>query len=284
MMIDPKGKPYEITVIDSSGNPVLDKAAVRAVDQMSFIPARRGNTPIDSSLSVKMLFYTGHAIHGAKSKFVTAYGKFAKDIDAGDKVQAESELADLEVTSLYEDAFRAYAQYLYDRKWGSEEDQLADLRRAVANDDLGPYLPSGLHQQVLKERLALEVKLGDYGAALVTWKALDRIAPDATRGELQPTIDRINALRNSDQTVITSGSMSHRGTWSGHLFRNRFSVSVKSGGVSEIKLRCKQKYALFKYDPKLQYSVDTSAGECSIEVIGDPGTTFELSQLVTPAS
>src|SRR5579862_9010922 len=30
MMIDPKGKPYEITVLDSSGNPVLENAAVRA--------------------------------------------------------------------------------------------------------------------------------------------------------------------------------------------------------------------------------------------------------------
>src|SRR6185437_7057829 len=33
MMIDPKGKPYQVTVIDSSGNAALEQAAVKGADK-----------------------------------------------------------------------------------------------------------------------------------------------------------------------------------------------------------------------------------------------------------
>jgi TonB family protein len=45
LMIDPKGKPYEATVADSTGNPVFEKAALAAVDKWRFEPASKGGTP-----------------------------------------------------------------------------------------------------------------------------------------------------------------------------------------------------------------------------------------------
>jgi TonB family protein len=278
MMIDPNGKPYEVTVLDSSGNSALEKAAVRALGQMSFQPAKLGRTPIDSSLSFKMRFYMGEPIIGASSEFIAAYRRFTKSVDAGDKAQADAQMPKLQVENLYEDAFKAYAQYFYDRKWGTDAEQLADLERAVAGEDLGRYLPRDAFHGALAGQFGLEVKLKDYGSALATWKTLGPIAPTAIRAQLQPIVDQINGLANSDQPIITSGSIDNRASWNSRLFRHRFSLAVKNGAVSEIKLRCKKKYVFFKYDPAIQYAVSPSAGECEIEVVGDPGTTFDLTQ------
>src|SRR5689334_23674614 len=56
MMIDTRGKPYEVTVVDSSGNAAFEKAAVNMLNQTSFEPAHRGSTAIDSSYTFKVKF------------------------------------------------------------------------------------------------------------------------------------------------------------------------------------------------------------------------------------
>ncbi len=67
-------------------------------------------------------------------------------------------------------------------------------------------------------------------------------------------------------------------TWHGHLLKSHFDLSVTSGTVSEIKLWCKKQYVFFKYQPGTHYTVNAKAGECSIEVVGELGTAFELAQ------
>ncbi len=87
MMIDPKGKPYEVMVADSSGNPAFEKAALKAVNWLDFQPARRGKTPIDSSFTFKMKFAIRELANGASVSFASAYRRFAKATQAGDKVK-----------------------------------------------------------------------------------------------------------------------------------------------------------------------------------------------------
>lgn len=50
------GQPNNITVATSSGHQVLDDAAVKAVQQWAFAPARRGQTPIDGTVLVPLNF------------------------------------------------------------------------------------------------------------------------------------------------------------------------------------------------------------------------------------
>jgi hypothetical protein len=57
-----------------------------------------------------------------------------------------------------------------------------------------------------------------------------------------------------------------------------FEIAVSSGRVSEIKLRCERQYVFFRYEPGVQYKVDGAGGTCGIELVGDPGTAFELIQ------
>ena len=51
------GKPSSVTVSKSSGQEVLDEAAVKTVNKWSFVPAMRGNTPIDGCVTVPITFH-----------------------------------------------------------------------------------------------------------------------------------------------------------------------------------------------------------------------------------
>jgi TonB family protein len=277
MMIDPKGKPYEVNLLDSSGDPVLDAAASKAVERMKFEPAREAGKPIDSSLTFKLQFYPDWPGE-ISNKFTHTYERLTKAIDVGNKDQADTQLSDLRAQSSYEGSFRDYAQYLYDSKWGTLEHQVTDLRRAFGGDSLiFGFVPRIVGVRALTTLFSLEVSSRDYGAALQTWKKLKRFALKADRAELQKTVDQLMALRSDDRPLVTAGSIGQDG-WNGWLFKNHFFIAVKQGAISAIKLRCQKKYVSIEYDPDTQYTVSPSAGDCGINVIGDPGTKFDLVQ------
>jgi hypothetical protein len=118
----------------------------------------------------------------------------------------------------------------------------------------------------------------DLGGALQTWRILDPIAPEEMRKQLQPTIDHLITMRDSDKAFALSARIDKGTRWHGSLLRHRFAITVTDGAVSEIKLRCEKQYLFFKYDPSLEYSVNGRSGLCGIEIVGAPGTTFELIQ------
>jgi hypothetical protein len=68
-------------------------------------------------------------------------------------------------------------------------------------------------------------------------------------------------------------------SWNYELLKRRFQIEVASGKVAEIKLRCDRQYVFFQFDPKLQYTIGGNDRSCSMEVVGDPGTKFRLTQL-----
>ena len=278
MMIDPKGKPYEVMVVDSSGNPAFEKAALRAVNQVAFQPAERAGTPIDSSFVFKMKFAIRDMANGASQGFATAYRRFTKAVQDGDKAKADLSLASLKPQNLYEEAFANFGKWHYHRRWGTPLEQRQDLERAIAGEEKPTYLPKDVFALALYTRFGLEVEAIDYGQALETWKVLDPIATPEMRERLQGIVDQLRAAQFTRQPVRQTGVIGEHNNWSSVLYRNRFSIALTSGAVSEIKLRCAQQYLFFKYQPDVQYSIGARKDHCGIEVVGTPGTTFVLMQ------
>jgi TonB family protein len=277
-MIDPQGKPFEAMVVDSSGNPAFDKAALRAVDQMAFQAARRGDTPIDSSLTFKLKFAIADMANGATPQYAAAYRRFTKAVQAGDKAKADAELARLKPENLYEEAFANYGKFVYHRQWGTPAEQLRDLEGAIAGEDKATYLPKDAFALAVYSKFRLEVMTSDYGQALETWKVLEPIATPEMRKDFGDVVEKIRAAQSGTQPVRQQLAIGSRHIWSSMLYRNRFSIAVKSGAISEIKLRCAQQYLFFKHQPGVVYSIGSRADRCRIEVLGDEGTTFELLQ------
>jgi TonB family protein len=275
MMIDPKGKPYEVMIMDSSGNPAFEKAALKAINLVSFAPARRGDTPVDSSLTFKFKFYMGDFGKGASPSFAANYGKFTKAITAGDKATADTML---KAKNLYEEAFEHYSRYFYYTKWGQPAEQLRELSLAIAGEKRPEYLPKKTFVHALTARFVLQAKGGDYGDALATWAILEPIASKGERAPLAPVADQIKALQHGTQPLRYAALIGETHSWSGYLLRDRFSIDVTSGKVSEIKLRCEKQYLFFKYEPGVEYSIGRKKDQCHMEVVGNQGTEFVLIQ------
>ena len=279
-MVDPQGKPFEITVIRSTGNKIFDDTARKAVAQSTFEPGTLDGKPIESGFEMKYKFSNpqmrGNV--GASPAFVRDYKALMSAISSGDRAAADADLSRLKISNLYEDAYFGLATFLYAQKWGNEAQQMEGLRRAIAEEDVAHYLPKDMFQSALLERLKLEVKTHDYADVMKTWTRLQKMAVDQdTQARILPLIEQLKKLRTDDSQYEMAGQMPE-GEWFVHLFKRHFQAIVSDGFIEQVKLRCDKRYVYFNFDPKLAYEVANADGNCSAEFEGARGTKFKLVQ------
>ncbi|HKR35193.1 MAG TPA: energy transducer TonB [Steroidobacteraceae bacterium] len=279
MMIDREGKTYEATVVDSTGNRAFERAALAAVEKWSFEPARMNGTPIEAGRTFKLKFRLTDAEKGARPEFSRSYRQLLKAIEAGDRERADSRLALMRPHNLYEDGYYGVALYTYHRRWGTTAQQLSALRRAIADETEPNYLPKELFVSALQAQLSIEISTRDYARALETWATLRRNADAATLSRWEKSIGEIEALRTSDTAYAVTGEIATGTSWYYQLLKDRFQIDVTSGRLAEVKLRCNRQYVSFPFDPQLQYKISGNDRGCWMEVVGDPGTQFQLTQL-----
>lgn len=280
MMVDATGKPYEVTVVASSGDKEFEASAVKAIEAAEFTPGMANGKPIESATEFKVVFaITGDASpKAASTKFASEYFALTRAAKAKDRRAADAAMGRMVVQNLYEDAHYGLAQYLYASIWGDAAQQLAGLRRAVAHETQAQYLPKAAFQAALMQSLILDISSHDYDDALNMWASLQKsVADPGALEKLRPTIHAVNALRTSDAAYGVHGSMTG-GTWNFGLFKQNFRLTVASGHIAEIKLRCARGFVQFAFDPALQYKVESRYGSCKMELDGIPGTQFTLTQ------
>ncbi len=278
LMVDSTGKPHDVTVSDSSGNPAFERAALRTMDKVTFAPARRNGAPVDASFTFKLKFAMGNPAKGATSEFVTIYRKFMNAIQARDKPRADEQLARLAPRNLYEEAFANIAKYYYHVAWGMPGQQREDLNAAIAGEKKPVYLPNDLFVTALYMKFKLEVGASEFGTALKTWEVLEPLADAEMRQKVQKVVGEIQAIKESDHLTHVWGVVNDRSRWSTWLLRNRFNVVVKDGSISDVTLTCARKVVSFKFDPDMQYTIGSARDSCEVLLVGQPGTTFEFNQ------
>lgn len=277
MMVDPEGKPYEFEVVSTTGTKAFEVEALKAAAAMRFAPATLGGHPVDAAVELPVYFIT-HTGNGASAEFGKGYQALGKAIDAKDQIAAEAILKKLTPRNIYESAFFGVAQFKYAARWGSEREQIVGLRRAISGTTKPQYLDKRFFTLALQQLFILEVRAQDYAAALATYETWSAQRPDSeTLAKLQLIAEQVRALRSDGRSYSVQGQM-RTGVWSYRIFKSKFSFTVTSGRISQIKLYCQNKYVLFRFDPTLQYTIEKGFGECSIVVYGDANTEFQLVQ------
>lgn len=279
-MVDTAGKPYEIVATDSGGGEVFERAAVEATAASLFEPALLNGMPVEGRMSTKTGFnvFTDD-YSGASLPFTRAYKRLNRGIAARDRAAAEAALADLNAKhgrNLYDSTLVYLGWYNYYFVWGDKQQQHQALARAIAGDPT--YLPTELSSAAQLALLQLQLELRHFAAARVTWNILQRTAVDpAVRAKWQAVIDNVDKLRKAPQKFSVDGRIDTR-SWFHLMFTRRFQINVVSGRVSGIKMRCDRQYVFYAYEANTEYKLDPAAGECNMEVLGEPGTRFELIQ------
>jgi TonB family protein len=277
-MVDPSGKPYEVTVTSSSGNKDFEKSAKKVVEASDFSPGTVDGNAIESDYEFKFTFLATTPSTGASGTFVSEYRTLMKAISAKHKANADAAMRDLQVTNLYEDAYFGMATYMYQKQWGSDEQQLAGIQRAIAEESNARYLPKDMFQFALRASLQLQLRLRLYAEASRTVGKLRKLGPDdKSAAELASLSDQLEKLRDDGSRYDLQGEMP-AGSWGLYLFRRHFRATVSQGYISQVKLRCQKKYVSFEFNSDLEYQVASKDGSCYMQLVGAPGAKFNLTQ------
>jgi hypothetical protein len=252
--------------------------AIKALKDTVFVPAKRGTEPVDAGFAARFKFELWNNVR-ARKEFIGSYNDFKEAVDAADRATADGLLARLEASNLYEEAFRNLALFSYHKRWGTETQQIADLTSAIAYES-GQirYLGSEGYIAAASALLVLHVKGRNYGEALNVWRAMSRLAPQASLEPLAPLVAELEKRRTSGEATRLAGSIDKGTSWFNSLFTRNFEIQVHSGRVSELKLRCEKNYLFFTYEPGVRYTVKGRDGACRLEVVGETGTRFDLVQ------
>lgn len=278
-MVDENGKPFEVTVIRSTGNKKLEDAAAQSIERSVFEPASINGKPVEGGSEMKYVFMEDERSLGVDADFSTAYRKSIKAIGARDRPAADAAMKSLVIRNLYEDSMFGLVSYDYASKWGDELQQLEAIRRALAFDTGGPYLRFSTLHSALLTCLRLELSTHEYAEALDTWKRVQQTIVD--KRELAPfvtSIADVDKLRSNDAAYGIPGQITDHG-WHLHLFKRHFRIEAVEGHLTQVKLRCERKHVFFAFDATQQYEVPGEYGKCSIELEGQPGTKFQFVQL-----
>lgn len=277
-MVDPGGKPFEVTVIRSTGNKTFDEVAADAIEHSTFQPAVLNGKPIESGYEMRYLFFYIGLDSGASSGFARPYRELLTAVATGDKAAADAALKKIKIANLYDDANFGLATYSYATRWGNEAQQLEGLRRAIGDEHFAARLPKDKFMAALLECVQLELKGHQYAEAMTHWKRLKKLGVDkVTEAQMEPLIDQLQKLRSDNSKYEVPGVLLD-GRWFLHLFKRHFQAVVDEGYISQVKLRCDKRYLYFAFDPKRRYEVASQDGSCSIELLGAPGTRFKLIQ------
>ena len=281
-MVDTQGNAYEISVSRSMGDRLFEAAAIRALKKSTFEPALIDGQPADAGASQQYVFALEGGSKGAGAWFVRTYKAAMRVIGEGDREKADKYLASLEERTklnLYEDAYLHVAKYNYYAKWGDKRQQLLALDRAVAHEFAERNLPEELFANCQRARFMLLVETRDYERAVRTYYQLRGLDLEvAVMEALQTVVDKLEVLRADDRGYTVRGDFGKQTSWSYNLFKDEFSIGDVQGEIAEIKLRCWTGYVFFRFQPDVKYQVAGGRNRCHLELVGNPGTTFALTQ------
>jgi len=140
-------------------------------------------------------------------------------------------------------------------------------------------------QDVVEESLlklfVLQTELKDFAGALNTFEKIKGTdLSGEVIGMLEESVADMEALRFDDQTYAVDARIPQDPySWFFHLHKSDFLIKNVAGEIAELKLRCDRDYVFWRFQENLAYSVSEDQGTCSMEVLGDPGTTFTLVQM-----
>ena len=275
-MVDPSGNTYDITVRSSSGDKSFDKAAVKSAEKYKYKPASVNGIPVDSSYSTKITFDFSDGEDAVTRGFRSSMKLFLSSYSEDNEKRADSHLNRMRrvrAISHYQLEALAFAEALYQDKWGSKEQALTEFKRTKWHK----VLPDSWRRTADLNIYSLQFELRKFVAARKTFLNLDEAVGEEDKEDLLRFEQEINRLETSGKPFRVPGEINSYNEWSHSPLRQIFSFTNIEGRLGEVRLHCDAKYVGFGFiEPKKHYRIDPSHGSCSIKISGTEGTTFDL--------
>lgn len=286
-MIDANGEVFEPTVVESYGSESFEFTALSAISDTTFEPATFNGEPVESASYRTYNFSVSGGGYETRRTFESTYYSFMESVASVESAQGYEllqELESLEARNHFESAHLNLARYRFAELHGSMVDQKHFLSAALINtitlegvsEDF--YVEENFVEPLLKRLMSIQVESRDYRPALNTINRLVDYSSTESRDGYLGLVQEMLKIRDDDSSYAMPENIPQSGRRIIPLFKGSFYFDSLDGDLAEIKLRCQQKYLFFAFDIESSYEIPESYGRCGLEVIGDPGTTFDLVQ------
>jgi TonB family protein len=275
-MVDPSGNTYDVTVKSSSGDKSFDKVSIKAAEKYKYKPASVNGIPVDSSYSTKITFDFSDGEEAVTRGFRSSMKLFLTSYSEDNEKRADSHLNKMRrvrAVSHYQLEALAFAEALYQDKWGSKEQALTEFKRTKWHK----VLPDSWRRTADLNIYRLQFELRKFIDARETYLTLDEAVGVEEKKDLLRFEQEINRLETSGKPFRVPGEINSFNEWWHSPLRPIFSFTNIEGRLGEVRLHCDAKYVGFGFiEPKKHYRIDPSHGSCSIKISGTEGTTFDL--------
>ena len=282
-MIGADGKPYDPYVSEST-SAIFEQPALNALKNLSYEPAKLNGEPVDAAHFYKFNFVMNGGV-GVEPSFNRYYNRFHRALDDGDLEQASNHhetLSEKSTDNLYEMGWANLAGFRLAKAENQPLKQYAYLKKALAyhHGDYSnlTFLSKDQESSARAELFRLQVKLKYFAEASSTFRVMERRGDEFIE-TFRPVYKKILEVADDETGYTVDGLLDNDGGWSLGLHKRSFYIDGVVGRLSEIKLHCSAKYALFTYEEGAQYILPNSWGDCRLIVVGDPDTRLVVAQV-----
>ncbi len=283
-VIDEEGRVADPVIVDSSGGPLFEQAALDVVSTWRFEAPPAGEERANNTVNVR--FEISGDRDRATRNFLRRYRDIVSDLyyvkpeNARNKVDKANEFGGW---NLYESTMLALLNARVEGAEGDTVEELEHYRRALAVS--GPVaLGSKERVEVLGKILELEIDSRQYGEALATLSQL-RAEPgsEETLAELAESIQQLENSAESNESMVARGTIYNPcncegGTplWAYTPARRHFSFAEVSGNVERFEARCENHRLSAQVETGTRWSLPAEWGSCRVFVFGEDAATFEF--------
>ena len=296
-VVKPDGTVGDTIIEDSSGRKAFERATIDSVKEWRYEPATMNGEPVERCHNKALFTFAleqGKKDHrGAKKAFKNQYKRAIKLLEEGELEEVRSKIDEIAAkftTNLYESSRLWILRAMLHEKEGDDLGQLESLQHAVAGG--GAYVEPEVYLNVMLKIFNLQIQFQHYADALETLEAVDELDLDeSTAAKLRQATAEIEELKTSDRAVAIGGKIGEAqeehhgaGVWSHTLLRRTAGIEKISGSLERVELRCDWHRVKAKPEPGKAWRIPPEWGDCSIYVIGEPGSTFQLLEYAPTTS
>ena len=286
-VIDVDGSVAHALIVGSSGGRHFEDEVLKTLKKWKYQPAMSNSKAIvqcNNDIRFTFGISTNDVAHksGARKGFIRKYKKVIKQISANNLKKADILLTELRKTrkwNLYEDAWYRLAKSEYYAAIGDQQQELDYLIQAVyfGMDD---YLPKESRLDAQSRIFTLQLMFKQYADALITYERIKKRNSDSKLvTELQPYVEKINAINNSEQFIRVAATLNEQNFWTHKLLRSSFGFNAIKGRVNKMDIRCKNKRTIFRIKEEQVWTIPSSWGQCTLYIDGESGSQFTLIEL-----
>jgi hypothetical protein len=304
-LVSRDGVPMQAEVDEMRGfhNEVFRKAALAYVNKMRFEPARLHGEPVEvGPLTQPINFHFGGKVD-PESESVSE--DFMRELDkvgyllrkrdyAGAHFHAEWMLREkvqrnFEFAVLQAQLAQTYATL------GNAEEALEAANRATIrsgtesadfrlgqpipkNDPSSYLLPRKLVLFLLDLRMQLEAQQGNVVRALKTYNELAGLKKIAPKDNAALLAGKLAELLESGRPLATAGKVTKE-YWSHEQYHPSFALLGVVGKVNLFHVHCQGTFREYPYVEGSTWSIPEGGQGCTVEVYGEPGTSFNFVEL-----